>query len=319
MALNPNSTLVDPIQLNATAGTDSSVSILLGTGAPDGNTSPASDAAKSSFYIRTDATDDQPCLYLKVDADSADDDWVPVVIEKDESAHQMENNWTWTADKKLYLRDTAIYIHSNTDGAMTITADGHIYIGDGTNQVDIQADGEIQLEGTARVTKSVQLPAGEWGTGNTAATYSRAGNYPGYTFGIDDSMVATFKVPEDIDTSANLTPKVYWYCNEAYSATSGEVQWSVPFSVVASNSTESVTAPGYSGTLDPGDQNLPGTAMYMTVISAGTITGTSVTAGDIVGLTLRRLALDDGNNPTAEPVAVLMTVEYTAGRLGTAT
>jgi len=122
MALNEKSTLTQPIEINATAGTSSDIAILEGTGAPDGNSDPQSSAAKGSLYIRSDATDDESPLYLKVDNDGADDDWVPVIVEKDEADKILEGHLTLDADKKLYLRGTDNYIHSNSGSKIAITA-----------------------------------------------------------------------------------------------------------------------------------------------------------------------------------------------------
>ena len=44
----------------------------------------------------------------------------------------------------------------------------------------------------------------------------------------------------------------------------------------------------------------------------------SLSEGDFVGLTIDRVALDGGNNPTADPVIVRIEVEYTSNRLGEA-
>ena len=55
--------IMTPTEFIKTAGTSSNVWIIVGSGAPDGNATPQNAAAKGSWYIRDDATDDQPCLY----------------------------------------------------------------------------------------------------------------------------------------------------------------------------------------------------------------------------------------------------------------
>jgi len=115
MTLDAKVSLTHPIQIDQTAGSSSGRAILINSGSPDGNTDPYNSAAKGSVFIRTDATDDYPSLYLKVDADGADDDWVPVIVEKSEMDHILEGNLTMDADKRIYFRDsTDISIYSDS-------------------------------------------------------------------------------------------------------------------------------------------------------------------------------------------------------------
>lgn len=60
-------------------------------------------------------------------------------------------------------------------------------------------------------------------------------------------------------------------------------------------------------------------ANYLTKTSTGTISGSSLPAEDIIGLTIIRADVDDGNDPTAEPALVHIKVHYTADKLGLAT
>jgi hypothetical protein len=130
MALDQKVSLTIPIEINLTAGSSSGVTILAGAGSPDGNTDPYNSAGKGSLYLRIDQTDDLSALYQKVDADGADDDWVPVFIEKDEADRILEGNLTMDADKRTYYR-------SSTDGP-SIYSDSacKLYI-DATSGVDI--------------------------------------------------------------------------------------------------------------------------------------------------------------------------------------
>lgn len=203
MTLNPNSTLVIPIQLNKTAGTDSSIVLLVGVGAPDGDSSPQSDAAKGSIYIRDDATDDEPCIYVKVDEDSSDDDWAALVVNKSERQITFENHVTMDADMKIYFRDTAIFIHSNADGSLHIQADTDITIGDGTNQVEIQADGEIQLAGTAKYYDYIPFPIDVGGGTATVEIWNGA---PTINLDADGETFAfALPLPQNWDAASDIT------------------------------------------------------------------------------------------------------------------
>ena len=318
MALNEAFMMMTPIELMKTLGTSSDVVVLLGAGAPDGNSAPEEDAAKGSWYIRDDATTDESPLYLKVDTAGSDDDWAAVLIagETVTGGRTWSTDWTMGTDKKFYFRDTGIYLYSSADGVLHAVADGSFRIGDGTNEAIVAPDGEITLAGTARVTTSLQFTPGSWtGSGQGVGT----GDYGGISFGVGGANGVVFRVPENADLTANMSVKLYWHINEAYALGSGEVQWSCAYSAVPSDATEAVDGAGYTGDLDAGDVNIPATAKYLTVTTLGTLTGTSLAVGDIVGLEFSRVALDDGSAPTADPVAILLTVDYTKNKLGTAT
>jgi len=114
MALSPKTTLTHPIEIGLTAGSNSGVALLIGSGSPDGNTDPWNSAGKSSVHLRIDQTDDVSPFYVKVDADGADDDWVPVFVEKDEGDRILEGDLTMDADKRVYFRDTNTSIYSDS-------------------------------------------------------------------------------------------------------------------------------------------------------------------------------------------------------------
>ena len=318
MALNEANILMTPIELMKTLGTSSDVAILMGSGAPDGNSAPEEDAAKGSWYIRDDAGTDESPLYVKVDSAGADDDWAAVLIAGEivTGGRTWSTDFTMGVDKKLYFRDTGIYLHSSGDGVLHLVANGSVRIGDGTNEAIFAPDGEMTLAATARVTKSLQFPAGSWtGGGQGVGT----GDYGGTVLEIDGTNGVVFRVPEDADLTANLSVKMHWYVNEAYVTGSGEVQFACAYSAAPADATEAVDGAGYTGDLDSGDVNIPATAKYLTVTTIGTLTGTSLAVGDIVGLQFSRVSLDDGSNPTATPAGILLTVDYTANKLGTAT
>ena len=318
MALNEANWSMTPYEFIKTLGTSSDVVLILGSGAPDGNSSPQEDAAKGSLYIRDDAGTDESALYIKVDSAGSDDDWAPVLIAGEivTGGRTWATDWTMATDKKIYLRDSGIYLYSSADGVLHLVADGSVRVGDGTNEAIFAPDGELTLAATARVTRSLQFTPGSWtGGGQGVGT----GDYGGISFGIGGANGVVFRVPEDADLTANLSVKLHWYINEAYVTGSGEVQFACAYSAAPADETEAADGAGYTGDLDPGDQNIPATAKYLTVTTLGTLTGTSLAVGDIVGLDFSRVALDDGSDPTADPVAILLTVDYTANKLGAAT
>ena len=127
-----------------------------------------------------------------------------------------------------------------------------------------------------------------------------------------------FEIPYDCDTSADIKIEIYWYIDEAYATNSGEVQWRAQWSACPADETEAIDAPTHTGTIDFGDQDIPATAKFLTEVS-GIIAAASIADADFVSMTIDRVALDGGSNPTADPVIVQIEVEYTMNKLGKAT
>ena len=226
---------------------------------------------------------------------------------------------------KANFGDSAIGIYSQADTFLDFFADGGMRFGDSsagapTNYAQIAPDGEINLFGTARVKKEVKLSVGSFAPGASGASASPLGCYPGWSFGINDDMLSEFEIPFDWDTSTDLEIKVYWYIGEAYASNNAEIQWEVTWSACPSDETEAVDAPTHTGTIDYGDQDVPATAKYLTKTPGGTIAAASLSQGDLIGICVKRIALDGGNDPLPwEPVMAHLEVEYIANKLGEAT
>lgn len=191
--------------------------------------------------------------------------------------------------------------------------------GGASNYAQFAIDGELTLEGTAKVLKETSIPAESFSPGASGATRTYNGDFGGYAFTIGDDMKGSIELPFDIDPTSNLSIFIYWYIDEAYAANSGEVQWQITWGACPTNASEAVDAPTHSGTIDFGDQNIPANAKYLTKTSAGSIAAASLLAGDMIGFTISRVALDGGNNPVAEPVMIRVEFEYISNRLGEAT
>lgn len=193
-----------------------------------------------------------------------------------------------------------------------------IRVGSDDNYAQIADDGEITLAGTARVEKEFSINAISLAPGSTGPDAVILGNSIGYSYDIGDDSVVNFEIPYDCDTSENIKIEIYWYINEARSGSNQEVQWRIQWSACPANATEAIDAPTHTGTIDFGDQLIPATVKYLTEVS-GTIAAASISDGDFVSMTVDRVALDGGNNPTADPVIVQIEVEYTVNKLGKAT
>lgn len=244
--------------------------------------------------------------------------------KEDEDYFQFSDDILMTTTERHLFRDTAIGIYSQADTYLDLFADGAVRIGDSsagapTNYTRFAPDGELTQFGTARTMKEFQLTATSFSPGSSGALEVNVGNYHGWSFGINDDIVMNFEIPHDWDSSTNLQIFIYWAINEAYATNNGEVQWRIRWSATPPSSTEAISAPTHTGTIDFGDQNIPATAYYLTESAGGSIASSSLSAGDLIGITLDRVALDGGNNPVAEPIIFHIEVHYISNKLGEAT
>ena len=186
-----------------------------------------------------------------------------------------------------------------------------------TDKVGIGSDGTLTLYGDARVKKEFTIGAVNLDPGNQGPDAVILSNTLGYSYDIGDDSVMSFEVPYDCDTSEDIKIEIYWYINEARTGSNEEVQWRCRWSACPADASEAIDAPTHSGTIDFGDQLIPTVAKYLTEVS-GIIAAASIDDGDFVSMTIDRVALDGGTNPTADPVIVQIEVEYTMNKLGKA-
>jgi len=177
--------------------------------------------------------------------------------------------------------------------------------------------GGVLMSGTARVTKCYQITNAALGKGSTKPDEIIVGNYWGWSYDIDDDSVFTIILPDDWAVGTDVLIYVRWAIDEAYATANGEVRWEATWSATPADSTEAIDV---AGTTDnSGDVNIPATAYFLTETLVETIPGASLAAGDEIGITLKRVAIGDGTDPTADPVATCVGFTYTADKLGEAT
>jgi hypothetical protein len=201
------------------------------------------------------------------------------------------------------------------------TGDNQAFFGDGawTNYASFAADGELTLHGTARVTRIDLLANANLGKGTTGMEQIIVGNYTAWEADIDDDAVISTAIPKDWAPGTDIVVEVCWFVDEAYATASAEVRWQVDWSATPNDGSEAIDAPTHSGSGDTGDVNVPATANGVTESEAVTIPGASLAVGDEIGLTLSRIDLADGTDPTAKPSVVHLYLKYTSDRLGEAT
>lgn len=242
---------------------------------------------------------------------------------EDEDYLKMGDDLLMDVAEKIHFRDTAIGAYSQADTFLDFFADGAVRIGDSsagapTNYANFGPDGELTLVGTARVLDQIAVNNANFGKGATAPDQVILGNYTGWEYEIDDDSVFSIHIPHQYEPGTDLTLKFDWYVDEAYATNSGEVNFQVVWDATPHDSTEPIDNPTHGATVTTGDINIPATAKYFTSNSV-TISGTNIVADDQIGITLSRIALVGGNDPTAKPTIVDVHIEYTMNKLGIAT
>jgi len=212
---------------------------------------------------------------------------------------------------------------ANDDSApvkkIVVEADGTSKIGDsvGGNSTIIKPNGEINLEGTARVKKQIYLDNANLGKGGTAPDQIIDGGCTAWEFDIGDDSVLVTELPKDWAESTDLTIKICWYIDEEYSSDK-EVQWRTSWIAIGHDGTEQVGSPEHSGQVDSGDINIHAVANTMLLSSICTISSSNLSVGDMLGLTISRIDVTH-DDPTNDPRVHHVLVEYTADKLGKAT
>jgi hypothetical protein len=205
------------------------------------------------------------------------------------------------------------YIDSLADGYLDIRATTATRIGDGTNQAIIKADGEINLEGTARVLNSYWIDAGalkspgvkpasevDWGIGIAWE----------FSDGTDDTIIFNMKIPNRMDRSVAPTIILGWSsgATEKIGVWQLEYLWTKEGEDTTTAAQETLETTGTT----------PATADGLVL---STFTGIDVPDSDDICLhcRLKRLGADgdDTLSDTAELHGICM--QFASNKLGTAT
>ena len=155
MAITPKWDLISEGRLYD-ADSSTSVHIIVDAGSPSGAADPQASANMGSLYFRTDQSDDKSPLYIKIDSDSSDNDWVQVLIASGQDTPTINGSWTFGTDYGLYFRDTGqrIYSPAANVGALALAASSDYWrFGDmsGSNYLQLDYYGELTYVGGARI------------------------------------------------------------------------------------------------------------------------------------------------------------------------
>ena len=226
-------------------------------------------------------------------------------------------------NKGLRLGGDLVFLQASTISTiandLNIAPAANTTIGDGgvTNYANFAGDGELTLFGTARVISQIPIDNANLGKGNTAPTQIIIGDYNSWEYDINDDTVFTFHVPHDWAVGTAITISIDWFIDQAYVTNSGEVKWQIVWAATPHDESEPLDGPTHTGTADTGDINIPAAAK--TIKEDGlTIAGASLSIEDQVGITISRIALTDGNNPSGnvDPAIVDIHIQYIADKLG---
>jgi hypothetical protein len=187
-------------------------------------------------------------------------------------------------------------------------------IGDGTNQVVIKSDGEINLEGTARVKRDLWISADGFrvpGTKPAAAVDYGIGDAWEFTDGTDDTLFARFKLPDDMDKSVGATFYIGW---STPTGSAGNCRWQIEYLFRQAN--EAMDAAADATLVD--NFAASATAKGLVVSEIGT---TAVPHADDICVTLRikRRADEAGDTLGEDNQLFGICMSYYSNKLGQAT
>jgi hypothetical protein len=146
--------------------------------------------------------------------------------------------------------------------------------------------------------------------GNTPPAMTQRGNFnaPEYTIG-DDSIIQ-MRVPRNWYPNGKngIRVRIQWGVNNAY--VNEDVNWQIDWEAVPLGGTEAIGAATHTGTAQLGDTNIPATANAPREDLLDEILPAELTANDIIGITLTRIAVA-GVDPANEPYILGVRVDLT--------
>jgi len=194
---------------------------------------------------------------------------------------------------------------------------GTVNSGDGTNYTEIKTDGEINLHGTARVTRHHCIGAASWKNGASAPAEGFDGVYAYLEFdnATDDDAHHTLIVPHRWDSTADVEFVVSWYYTGGNDA--GTVCWALEYKAIKAG--EVVTGAGTTIAKTSAGNHTSGQLVRTTFTTK--ILAANLEAGDDLGFRVFRDV--DGGNDAGDSMAtdarIIKThMHYTMNKLGAA-
>jgi hypothetical protein len=221
----------------------------------------------------------------------------------DTSVLRRGNLWFDTDLDAVLLWDGAAWAHRFADP---------VEMGDGTNYTEVKSDGEINLHGTARVTKYTWMSASATrAAGAKPATIGLNGSgwiVASFADGQEEQIQANIMIPPDADPDANIAICIGW----SSPTISQNCDWEVTYLVTAANEDTD-----QAGVLVQSFEASSAVADGLVISALGNI---DIDSGDVcVHVVVER----DGNDvlDTLGDVAEVhgLALRYTADKLGAAT
>jgi len=207
-------------------------------------------------------------------------------------------------------------LSTRLDHVYHLLFDGWPVENDGVNYIEIASNGFLTMHGDARVLFPIKVfTAAELQRGLAPPDSGVLGNFSFEEYTIDDDSILNTAIWDSRENSTDILVYIRWGIDEAYATNSGEIQWQIEWSTVPDDSSEPLDSPIHSGTVQSGDLNIPATAKTIleTIL---TIPGDDITNGDELGISLSRIDIDDGTDPTAEPGVVIVAILTYTNKLG---
>jgi len=156
----------------------------------------------------------------------------------------------------------------------------------------------------------INFPVRSLAVGNTPPAPVGLPPYAAYAYTLLDDSYLQAPLPADynIGTETDLSVYLRWGCNENFAANNAEVSWQVEWNLCGQN-TEAL--PGRRrGLVCEGDNPIPVTARMVQETRIADIADDYIQTGDTIGLTITRVAIEDGTEPTAEPEIYAVWIIY---------
>lgn len=188
---------------------------------------------------------------------------------------------------------------------------GTTELGDGgtTNYASFAADGELTLNGTARVSKTEWISVGAFKAPGTKPAenidYGIAGGWE-FSDATDDTIVATKRLPVDMDKTVAPSFKIGWGSAE----TTGDVVWQLEYLYVSAGESLAAAAQDTNTTTT----TVSGTANGLNVT---TIEMDAAGASDqLLKVRIKRLGADAADTLSGTAILVGCGFNYTSDKLG---
>jgi hypothetical protein len=132
-----------------------------------------------------------------------------------------------------------IGFNAPTGAAAGLFVDGDAFIGDGTNNTEIESDGTLVFNGTATVWNDVNIGSASMGAGATAPDLVAINGTTVYARGFDgnattEQLFAELEIPHSAKNASEATFHVHWMPT---TATAGNVKWQMDYHLLDASGT----------------------------------------------------------------------------------